>query len=245
MTMSTSNPGGATARRTRPASKSTAVLLIKSGKPATASSVEIAVGPKTLKILARQPSWMRALMKTFGTALEKSRAIGRAVQFVVHVGPAGQSKITLVTAHTDAPEPKPAPPTGQLENALDAARSRGHLRVAEILSGPDMLNANQFAELIGTSRVTVNARRQNQQILGLEGAKRGYRFPEWQIGQDGKPFAALPELFDRLGRSPWAVYRFLVQHHPELAGMTGREALQQGHTTEAIAVAESVARDFS
>jgi hypothetical protein len=92
MTMSTSNPGGATARRTRPASKRTAVLLIKSGKPATASSVEIAVGPKTLKILARQPSWMRALMKTFGTALEKSRAIGRAVQFVVHVGPAGNPK---------------------------------------------------------------------------------------------------------------------------------------------------------
>ncbi|MGG2362632.1 hypothetical protein ACE4Z5_27370, partial [Salmonella enterica] len=78
------------------------------------------------------------------------------------------------------------------------------------------------------SRVTVNTKRQNHQVLGLEGARRGYRFPRWQITRDGKPFAALPVLFDRLGNSPWAVYRFLVQHHPELDGLTGREALQRG-----------------
>ena len=74
-----------------------------------------------------------------------------------------------------------------------------------------MLSADDFAALIGTSRVTVNAKRQNHQILGLDGAKRGYRFPAWQLDENGKPFAALPDLFDRLGDSPWAVYRFLVE----------------------------------
>ena len=84
-----------------------------------------------------------------------------------------------------------------------------------------MLSADKFAALIGTSRVTVNSRRQIRQVLGLEGAKRGFRFPEWQIDADGKPFSVLPDLFERFGGSPWAVYQFLIQHHPELDGLTG------------------------
>src|SRR5205807_568545 len=95
-----------------------------------------------------------------------------------------------------------------LEAALDAARSRGDLRVAEILAGEDMLSADEFARRVGATRVTVNDWRKRRRVLGLEGAKRGYRFPVWQIGNDGKPFAAIPDLFDRLGGSPWAVYRF-------------------------------------
>jgi hypothetical protein len=90
--------------------------------------------------------------------------------------------------------------------------------------------------------VTVNTKRQKRQLLGLEGAKRGFRFPQWQIGRDGKPFGTLPELFNRLGDDSWAVYRFLVQRHPELDGMSGREALEQGKTKQAVEAAESVAR---
>ena len=58
-------------------------------------------------------------------------------------------------------------------------------------------------------------------------------------------FAALPALFDRLGGSPWAVYRFLVQHHPELGGRTAREALRRGRSAEVLEVAESVMRAAS
>jgi len=108
-------PRGATARRTRPAGKRPAALLIKSGRPATAKPVEIAVGSKMLNILASQPGSTRALMKTFGTALEQSRAIGRAVRFVVDVGPAGQSKITSVTSVTARPDaPASALPPARL-----------------------------------------------------------------------------------------------------------------------------------
>ena len=74
-----------------------------------------------------------------------------------------------------------------------------------------MLSAEEFADSIGTSRVTVNAKRQSHQVLGL-GCQAGLPFSEaGQIGEDGKPFSALPELFDCLGGSPWAVYRFLVR----------------------------------
>jgi hypothetical protein len=53
----------------------------------------------------------------------------------------------------------------------------------------------------------------------------------------------LPALHERLG-GPWAVYRFLVQPHGELAGLTGREALERGKVEAALEAAESVGRTF-
>jgi hypothetical protein len=132
-----------------------------------------------------------------------------------------------------------------LEDALVAARERGRARVTDILKGEDMLSADAFAERLGTTRVTVNTKRKQRQVLALEGAKRGFRFPRWQVGSNGKPFAVIPDLFDRLGGDAWAVYRFLVQHHPELDGLTGREALRRGKSKEVVEVAESVARAFA
>jgi hypothetical protein len=64
-------------------------------------------------------------------------------------------------------------PSAELQDALAAARERGRLRAADILSSEDMLSAEDFAKLLGTTRVTVNTKRQSGQILGLDGAKRG------------------------------------------------------------------------
>lgn len=231
---------GAKARRVRvDAQKGGALVLEKAGRTPT-DPVSIPVRAKAFEMIALRPGPMKALIETFGNALERSQRTGEPVKFVVAIEPHGRPKITPL-------EPVPqeqaeAEGTDDLERALEAARARGRVRAAEILGGDDMLSAEQFAELIGTSRVTVNTKRQNKQVLGLDGAKRGFRFPEWQIGDDGKPFEALPALFERLGGGPWAVYRFLVQHHPELDGLTGREALRRGRSAEALEVAESIAR---
>jgi len=108
-----------------------------------------------------------------------------------------------------------------------------------------MLSAEGFAKLLGTSRVTVNARRQSGQVLGVDGAKRGFRFPVWQLDKEGRPFGALPALHATLGNSAWALYRFLVSPHGALDGRTGLQALQQGDDTSVVAVAEGMARgDF-
>ncbi|MER9281905.1 DUF1612 domain-containing protein [Mesorhizobium sp. M0522] len=105
--------------------------------------------------------------------------------------------------------------------------------------------ADAFAKLLGTSRVTVNARRQSGQVLGIDGAKRGFRFPVWQLDKDGRPFEALPALHAMLGNSAWAVYRFLVSRHGALDGRTGLQALQQGDDAAVLAAAEGMARgDF-
>ena len=119
------------------------------------------------------------------------------------------------------------------------------MRAGVVLAGEDMLSAEAFAELLGTSRVTVNAKRQAGQLLGLEGAKRGYRFPAWQLDGDGRPYAELPGLLETL-RVPWTVYRFLVQRQGALDGLTGREALERGKGADVLAAAEGVARgDFT
>jgi hypothetical protein len=195
---------------------------------------------KAFETVARQPGPTRALIETFGDALEQSRRTGEVIKFVVAVGPRGRSKIMLIE---EAQQREPAPaPTDDLDCALEVARARGRVRAAEILSRDDMLSAEQFAELIGTSRVTVNTKRQNNQVLGLDGAKRGFRFPAWQLDRDGKPFAAIPALFERLEGGPWAVYRFLVQHHPELDELTGIEALRRGKTAQVLEVAEGIAQ---
>lgn len=198
-----------------------------------------------VEVFAARPGKVKPLLKGYGEAVAKSRAAGRAVSFRVEVDPSGGTTVTpLEDASLDEPptrvETTDAP--DDLDSALGEARARGRSRAAEILAGEDMLSADQFAALLGTTRMTVNTRRQNQQVLGLDGAKRGFRFPAWQVGDDGKPFPALAELFERLSGGPWTVYRFLMQRHPELEGLTGREALRRGKAEQALEVADAIAQ---
>ena len=183
------------------------------------------------------------LRKTCEQAVEQAQRAGRSIRVSVDVGPDGSLEISQTEVVTDLrADMSAAANKTDLETALASARRRGQLRVAEILAGADMLNAADMAVLLGTTRATVNNKRHDHQLLGLDGAKRGFRFPAWQIGEDGKPFAALPALFECFGNSEWAVYRFLVQRHPELKGRTGLDALRAGHVAQVIEVAESVAR---
>jgi hypothetical protein len=182
------------------------------------------------------------MLDALKAASARSRTDGAPLQFTIEVDPSGEPRI--VEAPAEAVVATEAEDGEALDAALAAARSRGRERVAEILAQPDMLSADDFADHLGTSRMTVNTKRQAHQVLGLQGATRGFRYPDWQL-KDGRPFAALPALFAALGDSPWAVYRFLVQEHGELDGLTGRDALQRGLDQEAIEAAESVARAFA
>jgi len=128
-----------------------------------------------------------------------------------------------------------------LEEALKAARERGRVRAAAILAGPDMLTARAFAKLLGVSAGTVRARRQKHEVLGIKGDKGHYRYPSWQVGRNGKPLSTLPQLREMLG-GPWTVYRFLLQHHPELGGMTALTALRRGREADVLATAANIAR---
>jgi hypothetical protein len=185
-----------------------------------------------------------ALLKDIVSAIERAQAAG----FTVKLTPKGGvaiSPLGVTDSKADVLLERKRAYRSILDRALAAARRRGGKRVAEIVAEKDMLSADQMARLLGTTRMTINTKRRGQQLLGLEGAKRGYRFPQWQIGEDGKPFEALPALFDRLGGSPWAVYRFLVQRHAELGGLTGRAALAKGRSAQVVEAAESAAEAFN
>jgi hypothetical protein len=64
----------------------------------------------------------------------------------------------------------------------------------------------------------------------------------WQLDENGKPFAAIPDLFERLGDSGWTIYRFLVQRHPELDGLSALEALKREHAKKVMETADGVSR---
>ena len=188
-----------------------------------------------------------AVERAYARAVQLSRQTGKEVRFSVGIGPDGAESVSGFqegSARYEVPRRADARQSN-LDRALADARRRGQLLVAEILARPEMLSADAFAARLGTTRATVTAWRHKNQVLGLEGATRGFRFPEWQIGADGKPFSVLPQLFDRLDDEAWEVYRFLVQHHPELGGMTGREALQKGRVKQVIEAAESVTQTFA
>jgi hypothetical protein len=89
------------------------------------------------------------------------------------------------------------------------------------------------------SRETINKRAQRGQLLALEFAKRGKRYPDWQFDERlaGAPvervLAALATL------EPWARYRFFTQPQPGLGGRTPVEALRQGAVDAVRQAAES------
>ncbi|MER9223165.1 XRE family transcriptional regulator [Mesorhizobium sp. M0644] len=222
----------------------------RSNHSGTASHAGVAALSFTTKLPA-QADFKKVLLERYQEAIARSRKIGHRVSFRVEVDPAADAQtITPVEEQPIAsddtfPVEDTGMPDAELEAALAGARARGRKRVAEIVAGEDMLSADAFAKLLGTSRVTVNARRQSGQVLGIDGAKRGFRFPVWQLDRDGRPFGALPTLHAMLGNSAWAVYRFLVSRHGALHGRTGLRALQQGDDASVLAAAEGMARgDF-
>jgi hypothetical protein len=237
----------ATGRVGTKAKAQTASFYVQPGPSVSKSkAVRIDVPAQTFKALFAEPERFRKLFEGYGTALVRSRATGKKVRFEVAVGPEGAPNITPIeeALGADAGPALAADSKADLDRALAAARERGQVRIAEVMNGPEMLTADDFATRLGTTRATINTWRQKHQVLGLEGAKRGFRFPAWQIGEDGKPFAVLPELFERLGDAPWAVYRFFIQRHPELDGLTAQEALRRGREKDVLEAAENAGRTF-
>lgn len=127
-----------------------------------------------------------------------------------------------------------------LSVALSAARERGRLSLRKICNEPDMLTKEQFATRAHITMDAVEELLWLGAILALRAPGRGYRFPDWQLDADGNPYAGLMGLHHAFSFETWSVYRFLVQTHVGLDGLTGLEALQVGKASAAISVAGSM-----
>src|SRR5690349_18433189 len=125
------------------------------------------------------------------------------------------------------------------DRAITEARIRGEALVSKIFAEPAMLDLETFAARTGMTAEDVQDRWKRRELLMLESANSGARFPEWQLGADGQPLPAIGALFGVLTHA-WAVYRFLMQRHPELSGQTGLEAIKSGRSNEAVETAQGI-----
>jgi hypothetical protein len=146
-----------------------------------------------------------------------------------------------IVRDTAAPPAPAGDPDGALTEALAAARGRGAAVKEALLADPDMLNTAAMAELLGMSEEGVRLKRKRHEILGLESAKRGIRYPAWQVLEGRQLLPALPRLFAMLGNDPWRLFRFLQQHHSELGGARALDSLRQGRVEGVLAAAENTA----
>jgi hypothetical protein len=212
-------------------SSSLTIGAAKASAAPRSNVAQISLKPDLMKEIIARKRAAQSVLSGFGQAVLQAERSGKAVRMTVMVEP-------RVTSPQIAVEEIAAQADDDLEVA--AARVRGAARVADILNGADMLSADQFAEEIGATRETVHKKRQRHEVLGLEGPKRGVRFPKWQLDLSGELLPGLPSLFGALGNHPWAVFRFLLNEHPELGGSTGLAALRGGRISDAVSVAETI-----
>jgi hypothetical protein len=208
------------------------------GEYATGEYTIIKVGRTTIRLpmseaeflkIGKRNNWhtVGRLLAGYNDVAEKAAQVGRDVAYTVRVTPEGDAEFV---AKPDA-----------LDAALSAARNRGQAKVAEILKGADMLTASDFGSKIGASHETVNVKRRRGEVLGLQAATRAVRYPEWQLTDTGRLLPGLARLFEKLGRQPWTVYRFLRTPHAELDGRTALEALKAGEEKTVLEVADNQA----
>jgi len=182
----------------------------------------------------RISSYARPLSKVlagYAYTVARAKRTGRFQTVTFRISPDGEAVPVATT-----------PPAGNpLDIALAAAKARGQAKVTDILKGEDMLGAREFGPLIGASHETVNVKRKKGEVLGLEGATRGFKYPRWQVTDAGLPLPGLPDLFEVLGEQPWTVYRFLRTAHAELGGRTALDALKAGQVAAALGAARNQA----
>ena len=184
--------------------------------------------------IAKKKAALSKVIANYADTAARAKKTGKSLIVAYRVSPNG--KIEIVRAEA-AEKPARSP----LDAAIARAKGRGSAKIADILKGEDMLTADAFGKLIGTTHTTVNAKRKVHEVLGLEGTTRGVRYPRWQITADHLPLPGLVQVFEALGDQPWAVYRFLRTAHAELGGATALDALKAGRVDAVLGVASNQA----
>lgn len=180
-------------------------------------------------VVKGQARGLKAIIAKYAQIAQRSEELGQSFKIEITVIP-NQEPVIVTHPAGDA-----------LDQAIARAKERGAKHIAEILRAPDMLNARDFGKLVGASHETVNKWRQAGLVLALEGQTRGYRYPRWQVTDDGRIVPGLKTIAEELG-DPWIVHRFLLQSHPELKGQTALECLKSGEEKAVIGTARAIAQ---
>jgi hypothetical protein len=184
-----------------------------------------------MRALAEYPSDLHSTIEAYTGAIALAVSTGKTV--LLHFSHTPEGCLEAAATVPEAP-------------GITRALERGRQRVADILKGPEMLSARKFAAMIGVSTQALNEWREQRKVLALSGAKRGFRYPDWQVlDETGERLPGLVELHRVLGDQPWSVFRFLRQRHAALGDRTGIESLKSGDIDATIAAAKGVSETFN
>jgi len=96
-----------------------------------------------------------------------------------------------------------------------------------------MIATDEAAQLIGTTRVTLNAMLEAGRCIGVSNLRGDFKLPRWQFEPDIWPVLQL--LAKNLDTTDgWQLLSFLESPSSGLDGKTPRAALEQGVTVERI-----------
>lgn len=99
-----------------------------------------------------------------------------------------------------------------------------------------MLTTDEAAELVGTTRVTVNAWIAKGRAIGLTQTRRGYRLPKWQF--EPQMWEVIPHLSKALDTvEGWAMLTFLETPMGALQGQMPRQVIERGDAAYVLKLA--------
>jgi hypothetical protein len=101
------------------------------------------------------------------------------------------------------------------------------------------LSSDEIAKRLNTNRETIKQWRAAGRLLGVEGAKRGVRYPVAQVGKNLAPLEGIKEVLEAMGGDAWEAWRFLAGEIDELEGKTGFDVLRSGGMDDLLEVIEA------
>lgn len=104
------------------------------------------------------------------------------------------------------------------------------------LEAGDMLTTEEAAELVGSTRVTINAWIAKGRAIGLTQTRRGFRLPKWQF--EPQMWEVVPHLSKALDTvEGWAMLTFLETPMGALQGQTPRQVIERGDAAYVLKLA--------
>jgi hypothetical protein len=136
---------------------------------------------------------------------------------------------------------KATPPQPEYLSADDTSRLLANSiewRVRR-LAAPDMLSTDETAELLKTTRVTINNWVKDRRCIAVEGPTRGRKLPRWQFAPS--VLEHLPEVLAALGEdaSGWMQLLYFETPSPALGARSPLQALEQGEAERVVRLAAS------
>jgi hypothetical protein len=178
------------------------------------------------------------------TAKEIDRVLGEIIPSMVR---AIEGEIGLVRIRTRMPTqpvtPSNAPPPSKVASEIVEMVSEAKAKaVSDLLRQPDMLSSAEFAAKLDVSRQQLNEWRKIGKVLAIEGEKRGFRYPAWQLDKDGMVFRGVVEVLAAFDGRHLAAYRFLTSPLETLNGKAPLTSLGKRERGRMLELVQSVQR---